>query len=140
MEIADVMVIEKDIRERKAEMVDDYSSENENPDNRVEKDSEPGKMPFVLGAVANGIILISSIPFLLVPEGTRIRPMGWRMIVFSISFAALVIVLPLSISSLIRHKTNKWAIWGIVFSLLPFPLAISILGILMQVIGFDVKD
>lgn len=106
-------------------------------DGKGKKVSELGLAAFILGAVANGLVFLLCFRFIFVPSGSSIRPMGLVWLIFLISLAALVVVLPMSIWSLIHHKLNKWAIYGIIFSLSPFPLAIIIMKYSSYVKGFE---
>jgi hypothetical protein len=88
------------------------------------------------GIIFNLLVLVSTIPFLSVPRGRGIRPMGWAMFVFEMAFLALVIGLPMTIIGFVTERSRRLNILATCLALTPLPLAIILLRVLAAACGF----
>ena len=94
---------------------------------------------FGLGAFFNLVIVVNAVPFLFVPHGHGVRPMGWAVLMFVTAGAALWLGLPLALLSRLRGERGRLAGWGIVLSLTPLPLALILLHSLSAICGFELE-
>jgi hypothetical protein len=98
-----------------------------------------GRIAIACGLLGCGLTLYYCYPFIHVPKGTAIRPMGWAMVTTVISFLTLVVSLPSALSAL--KKDPKWVgFTGLVLGLIPFPLASFLLHFAAYVRGFQLAD
>ena len=85
----------------------------------------------------NVFVFLQALPFLLFPDGSKIRPIGWV-------FITVIIGLFLTIRGLIfliqryRSEPNKFA-WfiGLLFVLCPIPTAMVSLHLIVAIKGFE---
>ena len=85
----------------------------------------------------NVFVFLQALPFLLLPDAAKIRPIGWV-------FITVIIGLFLSIRGLVfvlqryRTETNKFA-WfiGLLFVLCPIPTAMASLHLIVAIKGFE---
>ena len=82
-------------------------------------------------------VFLQALPFLLLPDAAKIRPMGWV-------FITVIIGLFLSIRGLVfvieryRSEPNKFA-WfiGLLFVFCPIPTAMASLHLMVAIKGFE---
>ena len=85
----------------------------------------------------NVFVFLQALPFLLFPDGSKIRPIGWV-------FITVIIGLFLTIRGLIfliqryRSEPNKFA-WfiGLLFVLCPIPTVMASLHLMVAIKGFE---
>ncbi len=70
---------------------------------------------FLTGLYSNGYVILLTLPFFALPEGTEIRPMGWPICVILISIIAALFGLIFSILGFWQNR--KWLLNGLSFSL-----------------------
>lgn len=87
--------------------------------------------------LAHAIILAISAQFFFVPAGSHIRPMGWTMFVYIVSFVSLLLVVPLSIVATIRERPRFMGIVGLVGAITPFFFSLFILLFAAWAKGFE---
>ena len=88
-------------------------------------------------ALFNIFVFLQALPFLLLPDAAKIRPIGWV-------FITVIIGLFLTIRGLIfliqryRSESNKFA-WfiGLLFVLCPIPTAMVSLHLIVAIKGFE---
>ncbi len=82
-------------------------------------------------------VFLQALPFLLLPDAAKIRPMGWV-------FITVIVGLFLTIRGLVfvlqryRTETNKFA-WfiGLLFVFCPIPTAMASLHLMVAIKGFE---
>ena len=85
----------------------------------------------------NVFVFLQALPFLLLPDAAKIRPMGWV-------FITVIIGLFLTIRGLVfvieryRSEPNKFA-WfiGLLFVFCPIPTAMASLHLMVAIKGFE---
>ena len=85
----------------------------------------------------NVFVFLQALPFLLFPDGSKIRPIGWV-------FITVIVGLFLTIRGLVfvlqryRTETNKFA-WfiGLLFVFCPIPTAMVSLHLMVAIKGFE---
>ncbi|MDB6118786.1 MAG: hypothetical protein JWO08_2567 [Verrucomicrobiaceae bacterium] len=80
-----------------------------------------------VAVLAHAVIAAISCQFFYLPDGSEIRPMGWTMFVFLVSFLSLVLAVPIGIAAIIKEKPRFWGAIGVIVGLTPFFTALSIL-------------
>lgn len=92
----------------------------------------------ISGAVlAHAVVVAISWPFFDLPECAEIRPMGWSLAVFLVSFLSLVIIVPIGIAAIIKERARFWGVASLIGGLTPFFTAISILSFAQQTKGLQ---
>jgi len=89
--------------------------------------------------LGDGFVFAQALPFLEVPGGTGIRPMGWVFYMVSLAMGLTVFGLAY-VAGQFRKQPNK-ALWamGLVLSLLPLPLAMTSLRLMAALKGFELE-
>lgn len=88
------------------------------------------------GLAVNLLVVVSTLPFLLVPRTTSVRANGWGLLVFTFAIYSLVVILPPSWQQV---RVGKWGagVLGIVLALAPFPLAYWLFHLCAQIKGYE---
>ena len=76
-----------------------------------------------VATLAHILVLVFSMPFFFVPEGSYIRPMGWTAMVFMIAVGTFVIAVPAGVIAIKKERPCFIGILGVVLGLTPFLLA-----------------
>jgi len=100
-----------------------------------------GLTGFVLGLLFNGLVLCTTVPYMLVLRGEDGRAMmGWAAAMYSIAFISLLLGGVISVSGLLVDRKRKWGIMGAVLAVTPLPLAIFLVHVLAAVYGFELAE
>ena len=85
----------------------------------------------------NVFVGLQALPFLLLPDGSKIRPMGW---VFITVIIGLFLTIRGLVFVIVRYRTepNKFA-WfiGLLFVFCPIPTAMASLHLMVAIKGFE---
>jgi len=90
-----------------------------------------GKIALIVGLLANGAVVFETVPFLLLPYGSEIRPMGYELFIFCLSVLTLFLGLLLCIAT---YKSCSKRINVVILSLVIAPLPLSV--VLLDLISF----
>ena len=97
-----------------------------------------GKVALLIGIFANGTVIVETVPFLALPYGSDIRPMGYELFIFVISFLTLIIGL---IFSFAGYKSCSNRVNIVVLSLLvaPLPLSVVLFDLISKICGLRME-
>jgi len=95
-----------------------------------------GPASVLVGLVTHGYVLIVSLQFFRVPQGADIRPMGFAMFVFLISFVCFVIVAGLCIQNARKDRAYGWIIMALPLGVSPFFVGSGVLHLAARINGF----
>ncbi len=92
-----------------------------------------------LGVVANLGIVALTLPFVTVPSGNSIRPMGWAFLIGMIALGTFVVGIITALIDVFSGKC-KFGLVGFFLCLVPFPLASLLLHLLALIKGFHLSE
>lgn len=85
----------------------------------------------------NGFVFLQALPFLLLPDGAKIRPIGW---VFCMVFIGLFLTVGALVFLIERYRTEPskfaWFI-GLTLVFCPIPTAMASLHLMVAIKGFE---
>lgn len=84
-----------------------------------DREREAFPLAVILPVLGNCFLVIQALPFLRVPQGTVMRPMGWTFFNFQVALAITIIGLSLSVALLMKKQRKMLAVIGIALSLAP---------------------
>jgi len=91
-----------------------------------------------LGLIANGLAVALTLPFILVPSGEWIRPMGWAMCMGLIALTSALLGASTALFD-VREGRRRMAALGFALCLTPFFVASGLLQVLALIKGFGLS-
>ncbi len=94
----------------------------------------------VIAGLAHLAIFAAMLPLFFVPAGQGIRPMALAVLTFMVSLMAAVVVIPVSVTAMVKEKARWLGLLGIMGGIAPFFFSQLLMQIAMKVAGFYLED
>ena len=100
--------------------------------------------PIVLPALlipllCDAYVFAQALPFLAVPSGAQIRPMGWAFYTLILALALTVIGFVYAVAQFRTQQNKVLCGIGMFLSLFPIPIAMSSLRLMAAIKGFELE-
>lgn len=118
-----------------------YVASNEATDETEEPSPLLARVGVVIAAIANIGAILAWLPILRIKTGSTVRPMMEGAISMLFVAFGLVVVLPVCVLAMRRHKLHRLSAGiGLVFALLPFPLSSITLQLIASMRGITILE
>jgi hypothetical protein len=98
-----------------------------------------GNVALLIGIFANGAVIVETVPFLALPYGSDIRPMGYEEFILGISVLTLSIGLIFSIAGY-KSCSKRVNIFMLSLLVAPLPLSVVLFDLISKFSGLRIEQ